>query len=59
MIFIILPTGAACGGFGVILGFFMEVLEVFWKPLPAVIVGIACILGSMLVFALLISECMI
>ena len=50
--FIILPTGAACGGFGVILGFFMEVLEVFWKPLPGVIVGAACILGALIVFAL-------
>ena len=30
----------------------MEVLEVFWKPLPGVIVGTACILGALLVFAL-------
>ena len=51
-LFTILPTGAACGGFGSVLGFLMEVLEVFWKPLPGVIVGTACILGALLVFAL-------
>ena len=30
----------------------MEVLEVFWKPLPGVIIGTSCILGPLLVFAL-------
>ena len=51
-IFIILSIGAACGGFGVILGFLLEILEVFWKPLPGVIIGTSCILGPLLVFAL-------
>ena len=47
-----LYTGAACGGFGAILGLLMEVLEVFWKPLPVLIIGSSCVFGSLLVFAL-------
>ena len=30
----------------------MEVLEVFWKPLPVLIIGSSCVFGSLLVFAL-------
>ena len=44
--------GGAFGGIGSILGLLLEPLEIYWKPLPAIIIGLNGILSALMVIFL-------